>query len=280
MKTCTVFFNCFGGEIVNQLKASKTFCKTYNIQHIALYDYLEGYKYGNKKELIKEHKNLVNNCDLLILQYIKKDREVIKHTNIISFTNKNCKIILIPHYTFSGYNYPFDIINDNNIKENMKKKELMKYIDNLHFDKKQKIILYKDSELENIKNLDQNSSIKCYEFVANNFNKYRLFNSRSYPTYIFFHYIAQEILYNININELIKPIWSKFGLENSHPILPVVFKYLKLDFGNNFNYKCNLYEYIICCKKLKVNDLYLINRKKGRTHINELKQIIESKNYI
>ena len=37
-----------------------------------------------KKELVIEHKNLVSNCDLLILQYIKKDREVIKHTNIIS----------------------------------------------------------------------------------------------------------------------------------------------------------------------------------------------------
>ena len=51
MKTCTVFFNCHGNDIVRQLKSSKTFCKNYNVKCIALYDYLEGHKYGDKKRI-------------------------------------------------------------------------------------------------------------------------------------------------------------------------------------------------------------------------------------
>jgi len=279
MKSCTILFNCLGGEIYKQLKSSKIFCLKYKLTHIALYDYLEGYKYGDRKELTLEHKTIIKNSDVLILQYIKQNRPVIKHDNIISLIKKDCKLILIPHYTFSGYNYPFDIINNNNISENISLKNLKEYIDNLYADQKKEIILYKDSELENIKKLDQYSSIKCYDFVANNFCKHRLFYSRSYPTYIFFHYIVQQILFTIDINEIIQPSFSMFGRETANVLLPNVIKYLNLNFGNKFNLNCNVYEYIICCKKKKINELYLLPRKKGKKYIMALEEIIKSGKY-
>ena len=107
-----------------------------------------------------------------------------------------------------------------------------------------------------------------------------LFNNRSYPTYHLFHYIAQGILLKLNINDQLNKVWSNFGIENIEPILPVVYKNLELKFSSNvFKIKCNLVEYIICCKKLNTNSLYLQQRKKGRKHCKLLNTIIQSKKF-
>lgn len=187
-KNCVIFFNCHGGQIYKQLKSSQNFNEKYNVKHIALYDYLPGYVYSNNDDLILEHKELINNADLVILQYIKKNNiHIISHKYIKSLLKNNAKIILIPHYTFSGYNFNYDIINDNFFNIEKTKEDLENYINNLFIDKKKEIIDNLNSELENIKILDTFSDIKCYDFIKDNYNKKQLFYSRSYPTYILFH---------------------------------------------------------------------------------------------
>ena len=107
-----------------------------------------------------------------------------------------------------------------------------------------------------------------------------LFNNRSYPTYHLFNYIAQGILLKLNINDQLNKLYSSFGSDSREPILPVVYKHLELKFlPNVFNIKCNLLEYIICCKKLNTNSLYLKERKYGRKHCKQLNLIIQSKKF-
>lgn len=279
-KNCIIFFNCHGGELINHLISSKQFNDNYDITFITLYDYIEGYKYEKNEDLIDEHKQLIQICDLIILQYIKKDRKIIHQDYIKSLLKKECISIIIPHYTFSGYQYPYDIINDNNINKNITKKELQNYINNLFIDKENEIIAHLNSELNNIKELDTHSDIKCYKFIKNNYNKKLLFYSRSYPTYNLFHFISQKILEKINITDIIQPVWSSYASAHTELILPNVSKYLNLKFDITFNYRCNILEYIICCKKCNCNNLYLKNRRTaGRNHVKNILDIISSKKY-
>ena len=143
MKNCVIFFNCHGGQIYKQLYSSKIFINQYKVDFISLYDYLEGYKYSNEKDLIQEHLTLIKEADLIILQYIKiNKKKIISHEYINSLLKKETKIILIPHYTFSGYNYPYDIFNDEFISGEKDKKELESYINNLFINDKDKIITH------------------------------------------------------------------------------------------------------------------------------------------
>lgn len=211
--------------------------------------------------MIENDKKLIEKCDLLILQYIKNYRKIIHHDYIKGLIKSECKIILIPHYTFSDYQYPYDILNDTFFDENKSKNELEIYINNLFLEDEEKILTHLDNELNHIKDLDENSNIKCYDFIKNNYDKNLLFYSRSYPTYVLFHYISTQILSLINIDDKIEPIWSSYASHVLEPIYPNVKKYLKLKFEpQRFNFKCNILEYLICCKLNKTNSLLLINR--------------------
>ena len=279
-KLCVIFFNCHGNELLRHLITSEKFVDTYDVHSIALYDYIEGYKYGNNDDLIDEHKHLIEICDVIILQYIKKDRKVIHQDYIKSLLKSDCTSIIIPHYSFSGYQYPYDILNDDNINETISKQELQYYVDNLFIDKEKEIILHLDSELNHIKDLDIYSDVKCYDFVKDNYHKHLLFYSRSYPTYHLFHYISCEILKILGISEIINRIWSSYATHCTDIIFPNVKKYLNLNFDVKFNYKCNLLEYIICCKKNNTNSLILKNRKRvGRCHTKDVKELVLSKKY-
>lgn len=279
-KICVIFFNCHGGEITRQLLSSKIFNDIFDIKFIPLYDYLPGYKYSQNEDLIKSDKEIISECDLIILQYIKNDRKIIHHEYIKTLTKKECQIIIIPHYTFSGYNYPHDIMNDNFIDKDKPKDELETYINNLYTDDKEKILQHLSNELEHIRDLDLYSDIKCYDFIKNNYDKNLLFYSRSYPTYILFHYISEQILRILNINDNIKPVWSSYAVHTLEPIYPNVKKYLELQFDiPQFNFKCNLLEYLICCKLNNTRSLCLINRRKGREFCKSILEIISEGKY-
>jgi hypothetical protein len=279
-KKAVIFFNCHGGEIIHQLSQSNEFTKIYDFYFIPLYEYiLNGYKYFNQ-DLINEHKNLVKTCDLIILQYIKKDRKTVHHNYIQSLLKKNCIIIKISHFTFSGYHYKYNIGKDEYLNENKSKDKLNNYINNLLTDKKREILNNLNNELEHIRNLDKFSDIKCYDFVKNNYKKYLLFYSRSYPTYRFFHYISQKILEKLNFKEKISPKWTSYAAHFTEVIFPKVKEYLNLDFDIKFNYRCNIIEYILCCKINNTNCLNLKNRRdEGRKHVKDLLRIMSLKKY-
>lgn len=224
-------------------------------------------------------KNLI--VQLIHYYFIKNYRKIIYHEYIKSLIKPNCKIIIISHYTFSEYNYLHNIMNDKFINENKSKCELETYINNLFLEDKEKIITRLNSELNHIKNLDENSDIKCHDFIKNNYNKHLLFYSRSYPTYILFHYVSSQILKILNINDIINPIWSSYASHCLEPIYPNIKKYLELKFDPpQFNFKCNIIEYLICCKSNSTNSLNLKNRRnEERKHCKSIQEIILSKKY-
>lgn len=284
MKKCVFFYNCMSSEIIKQLNTSSLFSSTYSIIFIPIYEYIiESGKYFNEKELINEHTDLLLSCDLLIRLSLRKNRGYLNFENIKQYLKKECICIKIPQYTFSGYHYPYNFIDDKNIDEHKPLPFLKEYINNLLKDNLEDIDNNLVKELEHIKNLDKISDIKCYDFIKTNYKNIMLFNNRSYATYHLFHYIAQGILLKLSIYDQLNKVCSKFGIENTEPILPIVYKKLELKFSPNvFKIKCNLLEYIICCKKLNTHSLYLLERKKGRKHCKLLNTIIQSKkfNYI
>ena len=279
-KNCVIFFNCHGGEIYKQLKSSENFNKIYNIKHIALYDYLPTHIYSKNDDLIFEHKKQISDADLIILQYIKKkDRYIISQEYIKTLLKNDAKIILIPHYTFSGYNYDYDIVNDENFNTNETKENLEKYVNNLFIDKEKEIQEKLENELKNIEILDYYSNIKCYNFVKENYNKKQLFYSRSYPTYIFFNYISQEILNILEIINDIKIVWTNYASHTLEPIYPAVKKILNIQFNIEFNYKCNIIEYLVCCKIHNINYIILEEKKGRKIYVDFVKKIIDEKKY-
>jgi hypothetical protein len=270
-KKCVIFFNCHGGQIMNNLLSCPRFNNLYDCTHITNYDYLKGYKYGNENDIINKHKKIINDCDLLILQHIRTyNREIIHHEYIKTLIKSNCKYITISHFTFSGL-YPEDSSNNKIIDKNSTKNEIENFINN-SFTNKEEIIEHFNSELDHLRELDKNSDIKCLDFVKNNYTKYLLFHSRWYPTSYFFIYISNEILKLLNIVYDIEFINNLWALDNQIPLYPNVKKHLQLDFNINYCLNANLIEYIYCMKQEN-----FINFKKRNDKTNLYKIIKEGK---
>jgi hypothetical protein len=279
--SCVIFFNCHGNEIKKQLLGSTIFNQKYEIVCIPLYDYLEGYKYQNEKTLIFQHIEIISNADILIVQYIKKDRGFLNYDEIKKYSKNECMVIKIPHYTFSGYFSAYDVIHDVNFDISKSYQELVVYLDNLDCHTEKFIKLNLESELENIKKLDDCSDIKMYEFTKNNYNSSRLFHSRSYPTYIFFHFMSSEILKICNISEKTIPKYSMSFITNETPIYDKIINILDLQFPwkSNKCYNYNIIEYFVSCKTFGANTLILDMRGKHKRHISVLNSVMLSKKY-
>ena len=70
----------------------------------------------------------------------------------------------------------------------IKKKQLNNYINQIHVNK-DNIIKNLEKELNNIKELDKLSDIKCYDFTIKFYKNKLLFHSRSYPSNYFSSYL-------------------------------------------------------------------------------------------
>tara|TARA_B100001989_G_C24417709_1_gene402382 strand:- start:202 stop:837 length:636 start_codon:yes stop_codon:yes gene_type:complete len=194
MKSCVILFNCHGKQIEIQINQCKEFTSIYKISHIELLYYLPNgtfvKDYYEDKDL-----ELIKNADLLIIQSMRQDRSYLNFDYVAKLIKKDCLTIKIPHYSSSIYWFFNNSIND----------------DNLEYAKNNFI----KNELEHIKNLDEISDIKIYDFFINNYKNKQLFYGRWYPTYFLFNYISQIILYKLNINIQIKPIFTNYVTKKS-----------------------------------------------------------------
>jgi hypothetical protein len=193
---------------------------------------------------------------------------------------------MLPHYTFYGYNYPYKIMEDNNISEDKTYEELKEYFDNLLLNDKDNIIRHADNEIEKIRLLDEFSDVKCYDFVKENYKKTLLFMGNTYPTYKMFQFISKNILAILedrSLNEVDLPgCWSNYAGHMNIPIYENVGKYLELEFNfrkMKLSLPCNIIEYTLCRKRFGGEFLILQNRKKGKRYIKALTEIIDSKMY-
>jgi hypothetical protein len=88
--------------------------------------------------------------------------------------------------------------------------------------------------------------------------------------------MAQEIC-KILSYPLTEKKYSAYANASNQIIFPNIKKYLRLEFNiDDFCYKCTLEEYIILCKKLSINQLYLFPRREGKKHIKELDNLIKN----
>ena len=257
MKKLIFIFNCNGGQIRKQLEHLPFEFDEIIIYNYLLPEYLKGtYSYYDNEDLEK-----IKSADILIIQNVKnlRGKEFIGIDHIKNIAKPECKIIKIPHYTFMGYFLLFDNKESIDIN-NYGTEEIIK----TNF----------ENSMKKIKNLDEISDIKCYDFIKNNYQNLRLFHAKIYPTYHLFHFIAQEICKILNIESNIKKIYSAYANPSNQIIFPNVKKYLELDFNIiDFCYNCTLEEYLIICKKFGINELYLFPRRHGKYHIKELENI-------
>ena len=257
MKKLVFIFNCHAGQIKKQISHLPLL-----FDEIIIYNYLlPEYSKYNLTYFDNEDFEKIKSADILIVQNVKnlRGKEFIDINHIKNIKKSDSIMIKIPHYTFTGYFLEFnnqDTIDINNYGTNDK------IIENLNI------------SLDKIKILDELSDIKCYNFMKENYKKYRLFHSKIYPTYHFFHYIAKEICKKLNFNSNINKIYSKYADPNNQVIFPNVKKYLELEFNIfDFCYNCSIEEYLFICKKLYINELYLFPRRKGKIHIKELENL-------
>jgi hypothetical protein len=258
-KIAVIYGNCHFVNIYNHLQCSKLFTDLYDIHLINLHAYLV-YEYKDRTDFIDEHRVLFEKADVLICQFVRTDRNFITHTNIIKdHVKKNCIVIKIPHYTFSGYHPPINISDVNFSLSDTKEKILKAFDQHIH---KEATISHYEESLKELERLDLTSDIKMYPYVKDNGKKYRLFNSRSYPTSLFFYQCTLKILDFLQLKESQLSFYdNQFAHNVRFPILPLIKQFLNLEFEILFDeYQKIIYhisDYLRVCKKHNVNNINL-----------------------
>ena len=259
MKNCVIFFDCHGMEIKKYLFMNKNLKKDFNIEFIRLNDYVvKNMAFFDNTKLDNKHIMLIENADILILQVIEKNRGFLNNSEVIKFCNSDCKVIKIPHYRNSIYQYkcienkinkydlglnsngenswnlPKKIKDLNNINET--KKIIQNEIDimnNFKYDEDEmfKSMNYKINEFEK---MDSLSDIKMLDYFNNNFKKYKLFQGRSYPSSLFFFELTNRILYTLEYehNVIFEDLY--FAQHRGEPIPEYWYNFCKFSFDNTY----------------------------------------------
>ena len=250
-------FDCHGSEILKHLKQNSFFYSNFDTTYIAIQDYLQ-------KDLPESIKDQIKNTDVIILQYIKNIRPYIHHTIIQSYCKKDCIVILVPHYVFSGYWNNFDI--PENFTKDKTYNELLEIYKNINITEDNIIQNYKSS-IEEVINLEANCTVKMSNFILEKAKNVRLFHERSYPTSFFMFYLSKQILEKLYIQtENDVYIDTGFGKTLSLPILPIVKQTLGLTFDTDLIHltKKSIFgpiEYYLTCKEINKKTLNFNNHR-------------------
>ena len=189
-----IFFNCHGVYINYWLIKSGLFLKE-EIMKVPIQDLLS-------EEILPENiKQYAKKCDIMILQYIKKERGELNHT-FLKILNKNAKCLIIPHYTSEIYHYE-KLIKSPHYEEHHSLKQ--NYIN------KEKI----ESCINNVIEKDKHSDIKMTDFFKNNYDKYILFIDHAHPTGLFFYEMVRQISLILNIKN------RKFNCDSHNKYFPI-----------------------------------------------------------
>lgn len=259
MKNLIIFMDCHGLEIYKYLIMNEFCKKEYNCSFISLNSYVVlGSKYINNTCLDNNDIEQIKKADVFILQVIEKDRGYLNNENVIKYCKSDCIIIKIPHYRNSIYQYkileqfdskysliknwtlPKKVKNIDNIDETISiiKNEIN--IMNAYNYDKDEIKKVLQEKLDEFMTLDKLSDIKMNDYFYNNYKLHKLFQSRSYPSSIFFYELSNRILKKLNIKIDEKFVDLHFA-ENTYELLP---KYW-YDYCNfKFDYKHYMYGHI------------------------------------
>ncbi|ATZ80334.1 hypothetical protein BMW23_0276 [Bodo saltans virus] len=264
MQTCLFYGNC----------QTNALCEIFS--HIANYKFIRiPPVHKLKTEDIQYIYTILPTLDILIIQNISdnyKNNYKLSTKSIVSYTNKNCKIIYIPVCYFDFY-YPNLIFldsNDTSLQEHYHDKYLLKLYFNNDDDIINKYLKYINDktvystnyllhkayssicEMKKREN-EKRHDIKISNFIENNFRKYLLFYTNNHPTKYLLNYICEQLCEILNIpyrEQNIDPMDNKiipiqmslqnvvdFNIRNYVPILNNT-----CDYRNIANYLVDLYD--------------------------------------
>jgi hypothetical protein len=237
-KTIVFCMNCHGRHIINIINKYKhIILNDYDIIHISY----ASNNYLTTNIFNDEDINIIKKADILILQYIKNNRNMLNHDYICNNLATTKQIYIFPHYTFNGYfydeNYNIKLLFDCKTKE-----EIDNTIKNIIFDSK-KCLEHVEKSFDYIKELDKlgNGCINIYQFIKDNYKKYRLFQENGHPNNLFFIEVANQLLYKIGYNPL-DGLYE--NTQSSDATLNIIYPQLKDILNLEFEYNITKEQYI------------------------------------
>ena len=242
-KKILVFANCHGEKYINIFKRDTDIDKNFDIEFIVSYENLDNFDKIKRK---------FQETDILIINNIK-NYENYKIENLKKILKKNVMIIIIPYIRFNGYWIPEKFRKLQNIDDNsvsffpyIGKNNIDEYL-NHRFDVNE-FKNYCIMCLKKLKEIEDESDIKFFEFFLKNHLDYPMFRDNHHPTMNILEHVAKEILSLISKRYDIKyskktPELKKDILEYGHykPIMNFVKEVL--------NIKYDLDKVFICSRK-------------------------------
>jgi hypothetical protein len=257
-----IFSNCHGEKYINIFKRDTNIHNLFNINYIVSYQQLNNFS---------NYKNDFMNADVLIINNIKQYNDyTIK--NLKTIIKPDCLLIVIPFVRFEGYWLPeqfkhLNYVSSNTVSffPNVNKNNIDNYLSK-NIDRNI-VINYFNKCLLKLKQIDNESDIRFYDFFIENHQKYPFFRDNYHPTMNMLEYIAKKIIekislkFNINYNTINYKLNNEL-LEWGHykPIQDTIKEALNLNYDLDKVFLCSREKYLNVIieneeKKQKIIDL-------------------------
>jgi hypothetical protein len=228
-----LYLNCHGKEIKNYLL---NYTKMTEIIYIPTYEYI-----NQKKKLPYDS---LKSADFIIYNPVSEEHGEYSSKEILKHLKNECKTCCIGYYRMKCffchpiYCNHFIYSENPKIFESPKPEniniDLVINPDKIKCNLDSKTIL--DEDLKKIYEIDLKSDIKMYDFIKENYKKYKLFVDPSHPTKYFFVEIFKRILNFFEIKP-IKKIDELNELLTLQPYIIIPQKVIELDIKFNTNIK-------------------------------------------
>ena len=221
--------NCHGEEIIAYFDRIPEIFTMYNYRLISTYMNL------NDRSTLSEF----NNCDILLTNNIK-NYQFFTIEEIKKNVKNECQIIVIEFFRFKGFYteepilegaiWPYDSLY------------YLPFDEYINYDHDETNIINKfNKSLEFIKELDNTSDIKLYDFISNNYRTKQLFRDYTHPHRNLYTEMVRQILLKLeiepkkNINTI--DFIHTFGTDIRYKLVPKKVKeVLKLEWDENLFY--------------------------------------------
>jgi len=246
-KNMVVFSNCHGERYIDIFKRDTNIHNVFNINYIVSYQQLDNFS-NFKDDFIK--------ADVLIINNIKQYNDYTMG-NLKKILKPSCMVIVIPFVRFEGYWMPeqykqLKYVSGNAVSffPNIEKNNIKSYLlgDN---DNDNEIIAYFNKCLAKLKQIDQESDIRFYDFFVDNHHKFPFFRDNYHPTMNILEYIATQIIEKIDQGFDITYNKSNFNLKKDlfewghyKPMRNSVKRALKLEYDLDKVFLCNREKYL------------------------------------
>jgi hypothetical protein len=247
-KNMVVFSNCHGERYIDIFKRDTNIHNVFNINYIVSYQQLDNFS-NFKGDFIK--------ADVLIINNIKQYNDYTMG-NLKQVLKPSCMVIVIPFVRFEGYWMPeqykqLKYVSGNAVSffPNIEKNNIKTYLLGDNNDNDNEIITYFKKCLAKLKQIDQESDIRFYDFFVDNHDKFPFFRDNYHPTMNILEYIATQIIEKIDQCFDITYNKSNFNLKQDlfewghyKPIRNSVKRALKLEYDLDKVFLCNREKYL------------------------------------